>query len=130
MEMCYDGTLVMPSNFVVVSDEEMTYVEGGSTAVVYGTASNIRTRLSSLIALSLAGTADGAAIGALIGGPLGAAAGAILGNALFGSWRSAATSAHSTVEGIIKKYGTSKRCEMTTTTTLIAYCTGISVKTA
>lgn len=29
MEMCYDGTLVMPKNYAVVSEEEMTYVDGG-----------------------------------------------------------------------------------------------------
>lgn len=29
MEMCYDGALVMPKNYAVVSEEEMTYVDGG-----------------------------------------------------------------------------------------------------
>lgn len=29
MEMCYDGALVMPSNYAVMNEEEMTYVEGG-----------------------------------------------------------------------------------------------------
>ena len=29
MEMCYDGALVMPSNYAVMDEEEMTYVEGG-----------------------------------------------------------------------------------------------------
>ncbi|SEQ37943.1 hypothetical protein SAMN02910289_01890 [Lachnospiraceae bacterium RM5] len=29
MEMCYDGALVMPSNYVVMNDEEMCYLEGG-----------------------------------------------------------------------------------------------------
>ena len=29
MEMCYDGALVMPSNYVAMDEEEMTYVEGG-----------------------------------------------------------------------------------------------------
>ena len=29
MEMCYDGALVMPKNFAVVNEEEMTYVDGG-----------------------------------------------------------------------------------------------------
>ena len=27
MEMCYDGTLVMPSSYAVMDEEEMTYVE-------------------------------------------------------------------------------------------------------
>lgn len=30
MELCYDGALVMPSNYAVMSEEEMTYVEGGN----------------------------------------------------------------------------------------------------
>ena len=29
MEMCYDGTLVMPGSYAVMDEEEMTYVEGG-----------------------------------------------------------------------------------------------------
>ncbi len=29
MEMCYDGALVMPSNYAVMSEDEMMYVEGG-----------------------------------------------------------------------------------------------------
>lgn len=30
MDMCYDGALVMPSNYAVMNEEEMTYVEGGA----------------------------------------------------------------------------------------------------
>lgn len=30
MEMCYDGALVMPKSFAVVSNDEMTYVDGGT----------------------------------------------------------------------------------------------------
>lgn len=29
MDMCYDGTLVMPSSYAVMDEEEMSYVEGG-----------------------------------------------------------------------------------------------------
>lgn len=29
MDMCYDGVLVMPSSYAVMSEEEMTYMEGG-----------------------------------------------------------------------------------------------------
>ena len=37
MEMCYNGTLVMPNNYAVVTEEEMTYVEGGiSPAAISG----------------------------------------------------------------------------------------------
>ena len=30
MEMTYDGALVMPKNFAIVDEEEMTYVDGGA----------------------------------------------------------------------------------------------------
>lgn len=30
MEMCYDGALVMPSNYVEMNEDEMTYTEGGA----------------------------------------------------------------------------------------------------
>lgn len=39
MEMCYDGVLVMPSNYMEMNDDEMMYLEGGVSAVVNGTAS-------------------------------------------------------------------------------------------
>ncbi len=29
MDMCYDGTLVMPSSYAVMEEDEMNYVEGG-----------------------------------------------------------------------------------------------------
>lgn len=29
MEMCYDGALVMPSNYAVMDEREMEYLEGG-----------------------------------------------------------------------------------------------------
>lgn len=29
MEMCYDGALVMPNSYAVMSEDEMMYVEGG-----------------------------------------------------------------------------------------------------
>lgn len=31
MEMCYDGALVMPSSYAVMSEDEMSYIEGGLT---------------------------------------------------------------------------------------------------
>ena len=31
MEMCYDGALVMPNNYAIVDEEEMTYVDGGAS---------------------------------------------------------------------------------------------------
>lgn len=29
MEMCYEGTMSLPSSYVTMNEEEMTYVEGG-----------------------------------------------------------------------------------------------------
>lgn len=34
MEMCYDGALVMPSNYVVMDDEEMRYIEAGKKITI------------------------------------------------------------------------------------------------
>lgn len=33
MEMCYDGTLVMPSSYAIMNEDEMAYVEGGSVTI-------------------------------------------------------------------------------------------------
>ena len=33
MDMCYDGTLVMPSSYAVMDEEEMSYLEGGLSGV-------------------------------------------------------------------------------------------------
>ena len=63
MDMCYDGTLVLPSSYAVMDEEEMSYLEGGGTAVVYGTASQIRSRLTAIIGASLVGTGVSAALG-------------------------------------------------------------------
>ena len=30
MEMCYNGSLVMPNNYAVVSNDEMEYIDGGA----------------------------------------------------------------------------------------------------
>lgn len=29
MEICYDGSMVMPSNYAVINNDEMEYIEGG-----------------------------------------------------------------------------------------------------
>ena len=34
MEMCYAGEIAMPSSYVVMNEEEMTYTEGGIDASV------------------------------------------------------------------------------------------------
>ncbi len=45
MEMIYNGTLAMPANYTSVTEEEMTYVEGGgraSVTVKFGLTENLR----------------------------------------------------------------------------------------
>ena len=34
MEMCYDGALVMPSNYAVMDEEEMMYIEAGKKITI------------------------------------------------------------------------------------------------
>ena len=130
MEMTYDGALVMPSSYAVMQEDEMTYVEGGGSATVKGTAKQIRTRLTTIIGASLVGNAATTVLGAMLGNVLGGVIGAIIGNGWFGSYRSCASSAHSQVEKIISKYGNNKQCKMTTTYSFAYYCTGINVKVA
>ena len=36
MDMCYDGTLVMPSSYAVMEEDEMCYVEGGGWSTYKG----------------------------------------------------------------------------------------------
>ncbi len=76
MEMCYDGALVMPSNYAVMSEDEMTYVEGGKTTPDYGTAKELKQLAGSYMAawFSLgagysvaAASAVASAVGATVG---------------------------------------------------------------
>ena len=62
MEMCYDGALVMPRNYAVVSEEEMTYVEGGATASV-----TIKGGFSSNLIKAVANAGVGVATGLITG---------------------------------------------------------------
>ena len=61
MEMCYDGALVMPGSYAVMSEDEMTYVEGGIkvSSWVVGAAIDV--------ALSAIGIWNVSAIGWLMG---------------------------------------------------------------
>ena len=46
MEMCYDGALVMPSNYAVMSEDEMMYVDGGKAITINRT--TIRNAIASV----------------------------------------------------------------------------------
>ena len=73
MEMCYDGTLVMPSSYAVMSEDEMTYVEGGGTFRVKASKSTVRTICRSGVSLICAaiGAIFGSKVGALLSGAVG-----------------------------------------------------------
>lgn len=74
MEMCYDGALVMPKNYAVVNEEEMTYVDGGIFKSVnhhFLSGYSARNWCNSMAArcwgLYACGIIGSAAIGALVG---------------------------------------------------------------
>lgn len=51
MEMCYGGALVMPSNYAVMNEEEMMYLDGDGIFRVYGSAKAARTIARGTVAL-------------------------------------------------------------------------------
>jgi len=60
MEMCYDGALVMPQSYAVMSEEEMTYVEGGFQCKSSTFATVIDVGVTVISALAGVGSAVGA----------------------------------------------------------------------
>lgn len=48
MEMCYNEALVMPSNYVAMNENEMTYVDGGGTGYLTFKKSTITTAIAAL----------------------------------------------------------------------------------
>lgn len=81
MEMCYDGTLVMPSSYAVMDVEEMMYLEAGGTVSITFTKDFLRDCITAgcclaggIIGLLIGGGASGgtaAAIASLAGGAIG-----------------------------------------------------------
>lgn len=80
MEKNYNGTLVMPAFYTSVTAEEMTYVEGGGTCKVKGTAKYLKNKAAgymaawfalcggySVTAAVAAGSGVGIALGAIAG---------------------------------------------------------------
>lgn len=78
--MCYDGALVMPQNYTLVTNDEMTYLEGGYVHTDTGTAKYLKNLASSLMAawFSLAtgwSVSAATAVGSVVGVPLSIIAG-------------------------------------------------------
>lgn len=117
MGMNYDGALVMPSSYVLMDEEEMTYTEGGKTTSYTGKLSAIKTRLNTVKTASLAGLGGSALIGLGVGSTGAIIAGAVAG-ALTGNWFSNVSSicngALAKVKTLINKYGKSKIGKMKT----------------
>ena len=124
MEMCYNGALVMPSNCVVVESNEMEYINGGWSATVTGSLNSIRNRLTGAIAACIAGNA--VSIGLGLAGEVLCKIAATVSGAWFTNVLAKASTAHNTVEGLIRKYGKNRRGKMTSTWAVL-WCTGISV---
>ena len=107
MEVCYKGILVMPENYVVMNEEEMTYVEAGGTfSVQIGSNSFVMTALA-----GISGTLTTAKVSAVLGGigltiagaiELGTAgAGTLVAGAFILAWGGIV----STLAGIAVSYG-------------------------
>ena len=62
MEMCYDGTLVMPSSYTLMDEEEMTYVEGGSLDTLKANLRGIYSVVVSWMSKWMAGATIGQAL--------------------------------------------------------------------
>ena len=84
MEMCYDGALVMPSNYAVMSEDEMMYVDGGGTVKVVMSRDFLRDCITAGLSavVSIVCTAIGVAVGGVIGGAVGKTVGSVVGAAL------------------------------------------------
>lgn len=128
MDICCNDVFFMPSSYVVMDENEMTYVEGGETVKKYDTAEALRNSMTQIIGASAAGIGDAAAIGAMIGGGLGAFIGAVVGTVYFQSYVTCAAPAHAQAEKIINKYGASTRCVLTTTLSFAGYCTSMTIE--
>lgn len=113
MEMCYAGALEMPSNYALMCEEEMTYVEGGGTVTITIKKSTIQGVIG-----TISGAASGWAINAALDSlaipiataiELGTAgAGTLAVGAFLIAWHGAAAGIASGIAGSIVGTGVSK----------------------
>jgi len=117
MEICYDGALVMPSSYALMSEEEMIYVEGGKKTYRYTNAGEAVTSLAAnaqfygLIAV-------GAGIGGTVTSVTGIGVAAFLAAGGAGVISSQMYSAWKQAKNIKKKYGSKQRVKITEELTL------------
>lgn len=126
MDMCYDGVLVMPCNYAVVAQDEMTYIEGGKTITTKGTAKYLKNYAASLMAswFALAGGytyAAAAAVASTVGVGLGVIAGIGGGYCTF-----AGNEYRNAYNYFSQKSQTSSKKYKMTTVSLLGFITGVS----
>ena len=120
MEMCYDGALVMPSNYAVMDEDEMIYVEGGRTTSCVKTAAQaynycVSTAWSLRLMAGITGCTVAVVaswIGNISGIIIGVAGGLWVGSFVWG-WSSAYSSGADQAKSIKKKYGKNKKVKIT-----------------
>ena len=129
MEMCYDGALVMPSNYAVMDENEMTYVEGGSVSTFYKTAKDASAYLSGKAAFyaacGVAATGGAAATVATVVAALGFGSYAALSYAMANNY----TSAYNSAQNILANKG-NVRCKIQETTMFAIYVSNVTCKVA
>jgi len=105
MTMTYDGTMVMPKNYAVVTEDEMTYVDGG----VYSSANMTLKAAKTLFIEAAAGYVLGTAISAA---GTTAFPGFVITDVFFGynSWRT--LDCYYKVSKWISQYGDNQLCKV------------------
>lgn len=118
--MCYDGALVMPSSYAVMSEEEMIYVEGGKYVTQTKTLSAANTMYKKLMTASTIGVLS-QTVGAYF-----CPAFAVT-SAYFGSVLHNAVSCYNKVQKWLSKYKSSKKC-ICSVTSWGVFVTNLEVK--
>ena len=121
MEMCYDGALVMPNNYAVVNEEEMTYVEGGayrSSVTTLAAAKDFFGKIAGLYALGLGISACGTA----------AFPGFAVTDLYFGNSAWDAKNCYNDVCKWIAKYGSNRACRVGVNVAFGVIATGVDVE--
>lgn len=128
MEMCYDGALVMPSSYAVMSNDEMVYTEGGRVYNETGTAKQLKQKASVYMAswFSLAGGytyTAAAAVASAVGVGVGVIAGIGAGYCTF-----AANEYRKAYNYFSGKSQSSKKKYIMQTISFLAFITGVNYK--
>lgn len=120
------NTIIMPNNYALLNNAEMEYLEAGATICQSGSASAIKNRITTMISACWAGNVAGIGL-TVVGGLICKIGGAALA-AWFSNTLTHLNSAHSGIEGIIRKHGKNRYCYLTSTWSGV-WCTGFSVST-